>query len=384
MAIRVLQVVEPGRDGVFRHVEGLVRHLIDRGVKVDLAYSSRRSSDRLVDLVTEVAARGGRTMDLGVANAPSAGDLSAWIKLIRFIRETKPSLIHAHSSKAGALGRMAAVVCGRPVVYTPNAYYGMADGGKPAEAFFNGVERLLGRIGTTICVSEDERLFAANILRIARRRQKVIPNGVDTHAFAPASGERRAGWRRDHGMPVNAFVVGTAGRFSRQKDPLTLYRAMADAMRSEPRIVFFHLGDGELVAEAEAIITSAGLGERYRRVSYLSNPQKFYQGIDAFALTSRYEGLSFAVLEALSCDLPLILSDVPGNREFIRLGLSHCWSAAKGDHESFTALIKRAAELAGADEPRNHRQLAVRLFDQQVCCGRVLDLYADVLASNKE
>ncbi|MBP6864629.1 MAG: glycosyltransferase [Candidatus Didemnitutus sp.] len=379
MALRIMQVVEPGRDGVFRHVEGLVRHLMGRGVQVDLAYSSRRPSDRLFELVAEITMRGGRTMDLQVANAPAVKDSVAWLKLIRFIRETKPSLIHTHSSKAGALGRVAAFACRRPVVYTPNAYYGMADGGKPAEALFNGIERILGGIGSTICVSEDERLFAHDILRIAPERQQVIPNGVDTNAFTPANAATRADWRRDHGIPADAFVVGTAGRFSRQKDPLTLYKAIVIAMRSDPRIFFLHLGDGELVDEAEAIMAGADIRQRYKRIAYLSNPQRFYQGIDTFALTSRYEGLSFAVLEALACDLPLILSDVPGNREFMRLGLSHCWFSAQGDTDGFAALINRAAGLARADATRNHRQLAVKLFDQQVCCGRVLEFYLNVL-----
>ncbi len=103
---RVLQVVEPGVDGVFRHVEGLVDYLHARDVSVDLAFSSRRGSDRLTRLVERVRERGGEALDLQVGNAPEPGDLAAVLSLVRAIRRRKPSVIHAHSSKAGALVRM--------------------------------------------------------------------------------------------------------------------------------------------------------------------------------------------------------------------------------------------------------------------------------------
>lgn len=98
-----LLVTEPGVDGVFRHVEALAQFLMHHGVRVDLAYSSIRGSDRLKSLVTDITKNGGRTLDLEVANAPSGRDFPALLKLRRFVAETKPEVIHGHSSKAGAL-----------------------------------------------------------------------------------------------------------------------------------------------------------------------------------------------------------------------------------------------------------------------------------------
>src|SRR5688572_22314721 len=76
-AMNVLQVVEPGVDGVFRHVEGLTRFLSGRGVRVSLAYSDVRGSEGLRRLVAEVTLSGGRTLNLEVGNKPALSDLFA-------------------------------------------------------------------------------------------------------------------------------------------------------------------------------------------------------------------------------------------------------------------------------------------------------------------
>ena len=102
---RILLVVEPGVDGVFRHVEALVHFLLPQGFEVDLAYSDVRKSDRLAVLVEHVLAKGGRVLNLRVGNSPGPGDLRAFLSLRRFVRERKPAVIHAHSSKAGGLAR---------------------------------------------------------------------------------------------------------------------------------------------------------------------------------------------------------------------------------------------------------------------------------------
>ena len=83
--MNVLEVVEPGVDGVFRHVEGLTRFLASSGVRVSLAYSDVRGSEGLRRLVAEVIASGGKALNLAVGNRPAASDLFAALKLRRLI-----------------------------------------------------------------------------------------------------------------------------------------------------------------------------------------------------------------------------------------------------------------------------------------------------------
>src|SRR5947208_5201592 len=104
--MKILQVVEPGVDGVFRHVEGLTRFLLARGVGVSLAYSDARGSEGLRRLIAEVESNGGETLNLAVGSWPSPKDLVAALKLHRLIAELEPDVLHAHSSKAGGLLRL--------------------------------------------------------------------------------------------------------------------------------------------------------------------------------------------------------------------------------------------------------------------------------------
>ena len=368
--MQILLVTEPGVDGVFRHVEALASFLLERGHRVHLAYSGVRGSDRLTQLVAKVSAAGGKTVNLAVSNAPGLGDVAALMKLRRLVMEALPDVIHAHSSKAGALAR-ALVWLGvrQPVFYTPHAYYGLSGKGGTKSRVFNTIETVLGRVGTTINLSEGERAFARDSLKVPQGRLRLIANPVDCLRFRPADAQRRQEIRAALGIPAEAILLGSVGRLAFQKDPLTLYHALAKACQKRPELWLYHLGDGELSEECAALADQLGIRSRIVRQTYLSEPLSFYQALDGMILTSRYEGLSFAVLEALACDLPVILSRVPGNNDFTEMGLSHCWSAGKEDVEGFADVIEQWAKDYGLGRLSNHRQIAESRFSQAACFG---------------
>ena len=374
--MQILLVTEPGVDGVFRHVEALASFLLERGHRIHLAYSDMRGSDRLTQLVAKVSAAGGKTVNLAVSNAPGSGDVAALMKLRRLVMEARPEVIHAHSSKAGALAR-ALVWLGvrQPVFYTPHAYYGLSGKGGMKSRVFNAIETVLGRVGTTINLSEGERAFAKDSLRIPQARLRLIANPVDCLRFRPANAQKRQEIRAALGVPADAILLGSVGRLAFQKDPLTLYHAFAKACQKRPELWLYHLGEGELSAECAALADELGIRSRIIRQTYLSEPLSFYQALDGMILTSRYEGLSFAVLEALACDLPVILSQVPGNNDFTEMGLSHCWSAAKEDVDGFAQVIEQWAKDCGNARPSNHRQIAESRFSQDACFGALVREY---------
>lgn len=374
--MRILLVTEPGVDGVFRHVEALAHFLMHKGHVVSLAFSSVRGSDRLVNLVADIKASGGLTLDLAVGNAPGARDMAALFRLRHFIKQADADVVHAHSSKAGALVRALRLLGERrPLFYTPHAFYGLA--GKPGlrTVLYNLIEAVLGRVGTTITLSEGEWSFAEKVLKISSQRLRLVANPVDTAHFRPAETLVRLRLRAELGVPAEALLLGSVGRLAYQKDPLTLYRAFALALKKCPQLWLYHLGDGELTAECEALAAELGITQRIVRKRYLSEPLAFYQALDGMILASRYEGLSFAVLEALACDLPLILSEVPGNMDFVQMGLSHCWSAGKEDPVGLSAEIERWALDQPLNRASNHREIAEKRFSQEACFGALVTEY---------
>jgi len=375
--MKVLQVVEPGVDGVFRHVEGLTRFLASRDIGVSLAYSDVRGSDGLRRLVAEVEAKGGKTLNLAVGSRPSLKDLTAALELHRLIVQEKPDVLHAHSSKAGGLLRLPFVARrALPVFYTPHAYYGMARRSGAGPWLFDRIESVLGRRGTTINISRDEAQFARSQLGVPEARQRVIHNPVRTDLFRPPTAAEKRAAREAFGVPADATVIGTVGRMTFQKDPETLYRAIAPLLRRRPELMLMHLGEGELMDGLKSLCAGLIIDRQVRFCGYAENPLGFYHALDALAMTSRYEaGWPIVTLEALACDLPVVSSRAPGTADIDKAGLSHCWSADAGDVAGFEAALSALLEDRRLARPSNHRELALSRFSPEACYGAVLSEY---------
>jgi glycosyltransferase involved in cell wall biosynthesis len=369
---RVLMVSEPGRDGVFKHVESLCTYLISRGIHVSLAYSDLRGSDQLPLLVERVKNSGGKVLNLRVGNKPALSDIPAILALRKFCREVKPTVIHAHSSKAGGLCRLLPLL-GTEVhtVYTPNAYFGMGRDRRATDFVFDCIERCLGRVGVTINVSEDEASYARDRLGIAMNRQFIVRNAVDLNRFTPANISEKMLERERFAIPADALVVGCIARESYQKDLPTLYRGFAEALKAHPNLWLFHVGHGNMGPLCDEL----RITHRVTRLDYMADTAPFFKTLDAFAMSSRYEGLSIAIIEALGFNLPLVLTDVLGNREFFRLGLSHVWKAIGEDSVSFARGLCDCAEEHAKKTTPNHRAIAADCFGFDSCFGQIIDIY---------
>ncbi|HEY5892029.1 MAG TPA: glycosyltransferase [Chthoniobacterales bacterium] len=377
--LSVLLVVEPGVDGVFRYVESLARFLIQQpGVELSLAYSSIRGCPALDQLVADLQAQGARTLDLRVSNSPGPADVSALIRLRQLIQTVKPDVIHAHSSKAGALVRSLAFAGVRArYFYTPHAYFQMNGPASPKRRLFHAIERVFGRVGTSINISASEAAFARDELHIPKEQQVYVPQGVSGERFRPPhNNEEKLGLRSRFNLPADALILGTVARFSRQKDPLTLYRALATALEKVPNLHFAHLGQGELVPEVDALTQTwpAPLRERIHRHPSHNRPEEFYRALDGFSLVSLYEGFALAGLEAAMTNLPLVISNCPGNVDLDNHGFDRLyWVSPENPAELADVIVRWANDAATAS--CNHREVALREFSDQALFNKMLNLY---------
>ena len=377
--LRVLLVVEPGVDGVFRYVEGLTQRLLAKdGVEAHLAYSSTRGSPGLDALVALARSQGAKTLDLRVSNMPAPGDLRAVAQLWRLAREVRPDVIHAHSSKAGVLARTLALLGVRArYFYTPHAYFQMYGPPSLKRRIFQLIERVFGRIGTTINVSAGEAEYARRELGLASSRQITLINGTDCQRFHPAAsaGERNAA-RSRFDLPPDVLLLGTVARYSEQKDPCNLYRAVLAVLAERPGLHFAHLGRGELAGAIDKMIAAAPAEVRARvhRREVSEEPAAFYRALDAFVLPSRYEGFALAAIEAVATGLPLVLADCPGNNDLRSYPLDAIHWVRSEDPVQLKAAI-----LAWTDAPpsvTNHRKMALAHFDAEVTCEQLIACYS--------
>ncbi len=305
--LRILQVLEPSGGGSGRHFLDLCRGLKQRGHHVEAVYSPVRAEDGFV--------RELKSLDLpavhsvAMKRAPGPSDIAAFQALRRIIKGSQPfDIVHGHSSKAGALSRP--YLPGRhvPRVYTPHAFRTMDPTlGKGGRLVYGLIEVILARLFTDhlICVSEDEHAHALS-LGMPETRLSVIVNGVSPPPLDMASTVRAS-----FGISPDTFVFGFIGRLSHQKAPERLIEAFRNAASRLPDTQMIMVGSGELEPEVRKAIAESGLQNRIRLTSAFTGSQAV-PAFDMLVMPSRYEAMSYVMLEAAAAGKPMISTDVGG------------------------------------------------------------------------
>jgi glycosyltransferase involved in cell wall biosynthesis len=337
--LRILQVLEPSGGGSGRHFLDLCGALAGRGHFVTAIYSPTRAEERFV---TELRALPLAAIHpVPMTRSPSPSDIGAWLAIRRIIRAGGPfDIIHGHSSKAGALIRMRAPGQHVPRVYTPHAFRTMDPTlGSRGRQIFGGIECLFGRYLTdaVICVSRDEYRHAARELGIPENILHTIVNGVSP----PPAGQREA-VRARLGVRPGALVFGFVGRLSEQKAPERLLGAFNRIAADLPQAELVVIGFGPLEAEMRDVIGRSGLADRIHLTAALPGPEAM-QAFDILVMPSRYEAMSYVMLEAAAAGLPMILADVGGASTVVDSGENGFIVANDDD---VTELARRMRELA--------------------------------------
>ena len=337
--MRVLQVCQPTVEGVAVHVEMLASELPARGVETAVACPPGPLADHLLERgVPWIAVPMGRHVD-------PAGDLRAVRRIVRTLRRAERAgqgfdLVHAHSAKAGAVARLAALLARVPTVYTPHAWSFLAAGSRIERLLYRMVETVLSLVTRRIvCVSEGERELGRQVG--ARAKCTVIPNGIDPPAEALQNGNPR----RD-----GSVVVGTVGRLAPQKGIDLLLEAAFLVTSRRPEVRFRIAGDGPSAAELHARAEELGIDDRARFDGLVDGPWGVLRELDVFVLPSRWEGMPFTLLEAMSGGLPVVSFDVGGVRDLI-IDERHGVVVAPGDVTGFAEAIVRYV-----DDPDQRRR----------------------------
>ncbi|MBB5770228.1 glycosyltransferase involved in cell wall biosynthesis [Brevundimonas vesicularis] len=302
--MRILLVIEPSGGGSGRHVVDLAHPLIGSGHQVYLIWSPRRAEPWFEAGVAALPLHANERLPMRRRVGP--WDVAALHALNRLIARLGPfEIVHGHSAKAGALVRLAHAP-GAAKIYTPHALPMMGPA-SPATIVAGAAEALLARSGDAI-ISEEEAAVARR-WGLGGNRLHIVPNGL----AAPPANDRLAA-RQTLGVPEDALVVGFVGRLCAQKDPVRFAQAVHRANAIDPRIIGVMIGDGDL---APSVRTAGGdalrlLGAR--------DAGPLMAGFDLFAMTSRYEADSYAMIEAAALGLPIVCTDVGGIARLTQTG----------------------------------------------------------------
>lgn len=313
--MRLLEVLETSGGGSGRHFIDLCRGLTARGHVVHAIYSPLRAEERFIEELRSLELAGVHTV--AMTRAPGPSDVNAWRAIRAVMRSAGPfDLIHAHSSKAGALSRIRLPGRHIPRVYTPHAFRTMDPGlGNLGRRIYGSIETMLARSFTdrVICVSADEYAHA-RALGISREKLSIIVNGVD-----PPPADSRESVRAALGIPRDALLFGFVGRLCHQKAPERLIAAFELVAARVPNAHLLMVGSGEAERAVLRQIETSGYAARIHLTSRFTGPQTM-ASIDILTMPSRYEAMSYVMLEAAAAGKPLILTDVGGASTVLKDG----------------------------------------------------------------
>lgn len=235
-------------------------------------------------------------------------DAIALARLVRLLKSREIDIVHTHSAKAGALGRVAArrARVGR-VVHTLHGFpFHEYQGWAPRTAYIE-IERRLARITDAFLA------VGTGVAVEAIRRGLARPEQI--HTIGPAvdpptvvlSDESRANARALLGLGPDELVVGTVGRLDFQKAPETMLDAIR---RMQTPAVLVWAGDGELRQRTNRQVVEMGLQDRVRLLGNRTDVPQILPAFDVFAMASRFEGLPCVIVEAQQCGIPVVATAV--------------------------------------------------------------------------
>ncbi|MGB9885738.1 MAG: glycosyltransferase family 4 protein [Moorellales bacterium] len=311
----------------------------------------------------------------------SAYDFVAALRLRSILKQAGVNLVHTHDLRSMILGAIAARTLGLPLINTvhmPRAYTARAEGASGLKVWVCAwVEGMIGRsplADYTIYVSQT--LFDEAQRRRAVRpgRALVIPNGVDVSRYEPKKRRPDASIQPSGGVTL-AFV----GRLTKQKGLDLLLRALYYVAAELPKVGFRLLlvGDGPDRPVLEALARDLGLADKICFLGFRDDVPDILARSDIFVLPSRYEGMPYALLEAMAASLPVIATDVGENAALLEgagivvppedvLALSQALKALILDPLLRSELGSKAYDRA-------------RMFDSSEMAGRVIAVYRECL-----
>jgi glycosyltransferase involved in cell wall biosynthesis len=295
----------------------------------------------------------------GLGRRPRAGDdLRALAFLTAELRRRRPDVVHTHTAKAGALGRIAARAAGVPAVV--HTFHGHLLQGYFSPAVTRGViltERALARTtDRLVAVGEQVRddLLAAGIGR--PDRYAVIPPGVRLPA-PPDPAAARAGL----GVAPEVPVVAVVGRLIAVKRS----DRMLEVARRLPDVTFLVAGEGPLLEQVRRDAPA-----NVRLLGWRADVETVYAAADVALLTSDNEGMPVSLVEAALCGTPAVSTDVGSAREVVT------GEVTAADPDALAAAVRRV--LARPELGEQARRLARERFGVPAMIEAHRRLYAEL------
>lgn len=265
-----------------------------------------------------------KVIDVLERNVNFSNDRKALREIRKIIRDYKPDVVHTHASKAGALGRYAAIKEKVPVViHTFHGHVFHSYFGRLKTGFYKTVERYLAkRSDAVIAISPIQKNELVKQHQVVpENKVRVIPLGFDLDKFQAETAVKREKFREEHQVKENELAIGIIGRLAPVKNHSGFIEALElTAQSTDKNLVVFVVGDGELRSEIEDQANK--VSEKYRNLrfiftSWIRDVDRILPAFDIVALSSFNEGTPVSLIEAQAAGVPVISTDVGGVKDIV-------------------------------------------------------------------
>jgi glycosyltransferase involved in cell wall biosynthesis len=303
-------------------------------------------------------------------------DPRGWIRLNRWIKVNHPDVVHAHLPHASLLARWSRIAS--PVRVLVDTIHSPATGGTACKFGYRMSAGLPDAV-TAVSQAASETWLTSGMVN--EEKLATIPNGVDLDHWKSDRKARDA--MRQELCLSDEFLWLAVGRLDLVKDHATLLRAFS-RLSSNARLVI--AGEGPLKSQLNSLVKALALGDRVSFPGFQIDVLRWMRAADAFVLSSRWEGLPMAMLEACACELPAVTTDIAGAREVLFEALC-IPAAAVGDADLLAASMNAVMCLPEMDRSNlgcRMRQSVVERFSLDIVLNKWEDLYRALLAQNPQ
>lgn len=288
---------------------------VDRYIKMLMKYSDSNKFENILICsydYEEINYKGlvADFMQIDMHREISAVDDIKAIRTVRkLIKKYNPDIVYAHSSKAGAVARIADIGLKNSCVYNPHGWAFNMRSSKKKQKLYTVIEKLAAPFcDKIVCISEAEKQSALNKKICKENKLQVIFNGVDIEQYESQEDEGLS--RIDLDIPEDAFVVGMVGRISTQKAPDMFIRAAKYIKRTIPNAYFIIVGNGEQEADIMEYAKNNGLSDSLLITGWVDNPMSYIKLFDVSMLLSRWEGFGLVLAEYMLARKPIVATRV--------------------------------------------------------------------------
>ena len=370
MTIRVLHVAEAA-GGVERYLYALLKNNDSQEVENYFIASQHYELEKFQQYVS-----GSYQLEMAHTISPH-GDMIAIKQIRKIVKKINPDIVYAHSTKAGALVRIALIGIHIPVIYNPHGWAFNIVQSKKKEMAYRLIEKVqIPFTKKIVCISEAEMQSAMQKHICSEDKIKIITNGVDFDLLDKVQPVTR----RDLGIPEDAFVVGQIGRLSEQKSPDVFVQMAEKIKKTIPNSFSVMVGNGKLEGKVRQLIKAKGLEDSFLITGWVDNPTGYLNCFDVATLLSRWEGFGLALVEYMYCGVPLVSTKVDAIPYVVDDGVDGLLVEPDKPNEAAQAVIRIYDDSDLADKLVNNGLIiAKEKYDIRRVVKQTQQLYQNVV-----